>query len=99
MTKLTGKQARYLRGLGHHLKPIVMIGKDEINEAVIAATEEALTVHELVKIKLQEGCLSDRKDVAEELATATSAVIAQIMGGTILLFRPGEEQKITLPRA
>lgn len=94
---LTGKQARYLRGLGHHLKPVVMIGKDEVNEAIIAATDEALTIHELIKIKLQEGCSGDRKDVAAELAKATGAAVAQILGKNFLLYRQSEEKKITLP--
>ena len=95
--KLTGKQARHLRGLGHHLKPVVMIGKDEVNEAIIAATDEALTIHELIKVKLQEGCLADRKDVATELAAATDSSIAQILGKNILLYREGEEKSIKLP--
>ena len=94
---LTGKQARYLRGLGHHLKPVVMIGKDEVNEAIIAATDEALTIHELIKVKLQEGCVANRKDVAAELATATDSSIAQILGRNILLYREGEEKTIKLP--
>ncbi len=95
--KLTGKQVRFLRGLGHHLKPVVMIGKEEINAAVLSATDEALAVHELIKVKLQEGCLSDRKDVADELAKATNSAIAQILGKSILLFRASEEAKIKLP--
>jgi len=95
--KLTGKQARHLRGLGHHLKPVVMIGKDEVNEAIIAATDEALAIHELIKVKLQEGCLADRKDVAAELAAATDSSIAQILGKNILLYREGEEKSIKLP--
>lgn len=98
MDKLTGKQARYLRGLGHHLKPVVMVGKDEVNDAVVAATEEALDAHELIKVKLQEGCLSDRQDVAEGLAAATDSAIAQVLGGTILLYRQGKEPVIKLPR-
>lgn len=97
MNRLTGKQARYLRGLGHHLKAVVMVGKEEVNDAVVAAVEEALTAHELIKVKIQEGCLSDRKDVAEELATATNSAVAQVLGGTILLYRPSEERKISLP--
>ena len=97
--KLTGKQNRYLRGLGHHLKPIVFVGNEEVNNAVIEATEEALNAHELIKVKLQDGCLSDRKDVAEELTLATGATIAQVLGKSILLFRPSDEQKITLPKA
>jgi RNA-binding protein len=97
MRTLSGKQARYLRGLGHHLNAVVMVGKEEVNAAVVNATEEALRAHELIKVKLQEGCLSDRHSVAEELARATDAAVAQILGGTILLYRPGEEPKITLP--
>lgn len=97
--KLTGKQNRYLRGLGHHLKPIVFVGKEEVNQAVIGATDEALDAHELIKVKLQDGCLSDRKEVAAELSTATGAAIAQILGKNILLYRPNKEQKISLPKS
>lgn len=95
--KLTGKQARYLRGLGHHLKPVVMIGKDEITAAIIAATDEVLTIHELIKVKLQEGCSGDRKEIAAELATATDSSVAQILGKNFLLYRESEEKKIKLP--
>lgn len=95
--ELTGKQVRFLRGLGHHLKPVVMVGKEEVNDAVISATMEALKAHELIKVKLQEGCLSDRKDVAAELAAATDSGVAQILGKSILLYRASEEKKIKLP--
>lgn len=94
---LTGKQKRYLRGLGHHLKAVIMIGKEEVSPQVIAATDEALEQHELIKVKLQEGCLSDRREVAAELARQTSSAIAQIMGHTILLYRVAKEPVITLP--
>lgn len=94
---LTGKQKRYLRGLGHHLKPVVMIGKDEVNQTVINATDEALEIHELIKLKLQEGCMSDRKSVAAELSEQTGSAIAQILGRTFLLYRPGKEPEIKLP--
>lgn len=97
--KLTGKQARYLRGLGHHLQAIVMIGKDELTDRVVAATDEALTSHELIKVKLQEGCLSDRREIASELAQATAASVAQVLGRTFLLYRKHPENpKISLPK-
>lgn len=95
---LSGKQARFLRGLGHHLKAVVMIGKEEVNSAVITATDEALNSHELIKIKLQEGCLSDRKQVADDLAKATGSAVAQVLGRTILLYRKNpENSQIQLP--
>ena len=95
--KLTGKQIRFLRGLGHHLQPVVMIGKDEISNQVRKAVDEALTTHELIKVKLQDGCLLDRKEVAEQLSAATGSQVAQILGKTILLYRQAEEPEITLP--
>ncbi|MFO7812255.1 MAG: ribosome assembly RNA-binding protein YhbY [Pelovirga sp.] len=97
--KLTGKQARYLRGLGHHLHAIVMIGKDELTDRVVAATDEALSSHELIKVKLQDGCLSDRRDIANELAQATSSSVAQVLGRTFLLYRRHPENpQISLPK-
>jgi len=95
--KLSGKQVRFLRGLGHHLQPTVMIGKEEITPQLINATNEALGVHELIKVRLQEGCLLDRKEAATELADATSSQIAQVLGKTFLLYRKAEEPSIKLP--
>lgn len=95
--QLTGKQNRFLRGLGHGLKPFVMIGKHHLSSDVVAATDEALNAHELIKVKIQEGCLEDRKTVAAELAQATSSVVVQVLGKTFLLYRPGEDGIISLP--
>ena len=95
--QLTGKQNRYLRGLGHKLSPYIMVGKHHLSDDVISATEEALKAHELIKVKIQEGCLEDRRTVAAELAAATGSVVVQVLGKTFLLFRPGEEQIISLP--
>ena len=97
MQKLTGKQVRHLRGLGHHLYPVVMIGKEEVSESLIRSVEEALDAHELIKIKLQEGALTDRKEAAEILAERTGAAVIQILGKTILLFRRSPAEKIEMP--
>lgn len=94
---LTGKQARFLRGLGHPLRPTVMIGRQELTDSVCASLDEALTAHELVKVKIQEGCLLDRREAAEQLAATTGAAVAQILGKTILLYRPSDKKLITLP--
>ena len=96
--KLKGKHVRFLRGLGHHLQPFVMIGKEELSSQVITASNEALDTHELIKVKLQDGCIMDRKDVATELASATKSEIVQILGKTILLYRQAEKPIIELPK-
>jgi RNA-binding protein len=97
MQHLNGKQIRFLRGLGHHLNPVVMVGKEDISGAVLAFVDEALDAHELIKVKLQEGCETDRHQAARELAEKAGAEVVQVLGRTILLFRRGEKTKIKLP--
>jgi RNA-binding protein len=94
---LTGKQARFLRGLGHDLEPLVLVGKEGVTDAVAAALDVNLVAHELVKVRIGQGCGDDRHEVAEQLAARTGSHVAQVLGRTVLLYRPGEERKITLP--
>lgn len=94
---LTGKQKRYLRGLGHGLKPVILIGKNELEEGLIKETEAALACHELIKVKVLENCMLDRHEAAEGLAGATGADVAQVLGKTFLLYRAAEKPSISLP--
>lgn len=95
---LTGKQRRYLRGLGHELKVIVQVGKGGIDEGLVAAVDQALTDHELIKLKIGDAADVDRHDAATDLAKRTNSDVAQVLGYTVLLYRPDpEDPKITLP--
>jgi RNA-binding protein len=100
--KLTGKQVRYLKGLGHHLKPLVMLGREGLSKNVITAADEVLSSHELIKVKVGNGCLMDRQEAAAEAAEKTGSEIAQILGKTFLLFRANpdrnDEHRIKLPK-
>jgi RNA-binding protein len=88
---LTGKQARFLRGLGHHLEPAVMIGREGVSDPVLASLEDSLTAHELVKVKIQQTCPNDRFEVGELLSREAAAAIVQTLGKTILLYRPNKD--------
>jgi RNA-binding protein len=96
---LTGKQKRHLRALGHKLKPLIQIGKKEIEAALIAETTVALDHHELVKVKLLESCVLDKHEASETLAEACQAEVAQILGRTFLLYRTAKTPVIILPKA
>jgi len=95
---LTGKQRRYLRGVGHGLKAVITVGKGELNEALLRETNEALESHELIKVKILESCMLDRHEVAESLSSECSADVAQVLGRTILLYRPAKEPRMELPK-
>jgi RNA-binding protein len=95
---LNGKQRHHLRGLGHDLKPIVLIGKAGIDDGLVAALEQALIDHELVKLKVGEAAQLDRQEVAEALALRTGSEVAQVLGNTVLLYRARpDEPAIVLP--
>jgi RNA-binding protein len=91
---LNGKQRHHLRGLGHDLKPIVQIGRAGIDEGVIAAVEQALTDHELVKIRLGEAVELDRQDAADAIAQRTGSEVAQVLGNTLLLYRADPDHPV-----
>lgn len=94
---LSGKQRRYLRSLGHELKPLVQVGKEGISDGLVAAIDQALATHELIKIKVGESEL-DRHEAAEAIAARTKSDVAQVLGNTVLLFRARpEDPQITLP--
>lgn len=94
-----GSGIRYLRGLGHHLDPVVQIGKEGITDALVAATNEALRTHELIKVKVGTESPIDRKEAGPELAAKTGATLAQVLGRTLLLYkRHPSKPKIELPR-
>ena len=50
---LTARQKKYLRGLSHHLQPVVIVADKGLTENVMAEIDSAVDHHELVKIKLR----------------------------------------------
>ncbi|CAM3363568.1 ribosome assembly RNA-binding protein YhbY [Corallococcus sp. ZKHCc1 1396] len=83
---LTGKERRHLRALGHHLEPVVLVGQSGVTEGVIAAVEQALNDHELIKVKINEGP-EGRHEVADRIAADTGSDLAQLLGRTALFFK------------
>jgi len=76
----------------------VQIGKAGIDDGVVAAVEQALADHELVKVKLGEAAGLDRHFAAEAIARRTTSEVAQVLGNTLLLYRAHpDEPTITLP--
>lgn len=98
---LNSTQRRYLRGLAHGLKPIVIVGHHGTTPAVLAELDAALRRHELVKVKINFGGDSDRRDEAvQDLCTGTNAELAHRIGHVAVLYRPAPEHPtITLPRS
>ncbi len=89
---------RTLRGAGHHLSPVVQVGKEGFTPAVLQQLSEALGAHELVKVKVGTESPEDRFEVAERMGQEAGALIAQVLGRTVLVYRRHPEKPRFEPR-
>ena len=100
--KLTSARVRHLRALGHHLKPVVFVGKNGIDDNLVKSVNENLAAHELIKVKIGENAPEGRKETAAALAQAAGCVLAQVIGRVCLLYRANPdlppEKRIVFPR-
>lgn len=85
--KLTDQQKRHLRGLGHTLKPVVILGNAGLTENVLAEIEQALTYHELIKVRVNAADRAARAALIEAICEQAQGQAVQTIGHILLLFR------------
>ena len=95
---LSNKQKQHLKGLAHPLKPVVLLGNNGLTEGVLAEIEQALEYHELIKVKIAAEDRDTKALIVEAIIRETGACNVQVIGHTLVLYRPAQERKIVLPR-
>jgi RNA-binding protein len=96
---LKESQKKYLRGLGHALKPTITVSDKGLTEGLLAEYESTLMHHELIKVKVRIGDRSARDDMIRQLCNTSSAELIQRIGNVALLYRENSENiKIRLPK-
>lgn len=100
MIKLKGSHRTYLRGLAHKLKPVIQVGRSGVSVEVLAAIDEALSCHELIKLKFME--FKEQKDELSRLiAERTASELVGRIGNMAIFYREHPEEdkrRIKLPR-
>lgn len=94
---LNSAQIRYLRGLAHSLKPVVMLGAQGLTDGVVAALQEALEQHELIKLKTAGEDRAERDAAVAALVERTGAELVQRIGHVAVLFKRAKEAKLDVP--
>ena len=98
---LSEHQKKHLRGLGHQLKPLIMVGDAGLSESLLAEFESTLDHHELIKVRVRVGDRGARDALIGQLCADSSAVLIQRIGNVALLYRPNlkkkPEKRIRLP--
>ena len=95
-SSISSKHKRKLRGIAHHLQPVVTVSDKGIADPVISETQRALRDHELIKVRLNLMDKSDRTAVAEQLAGRCAADIVQIIGKVLVLFKANPDVDLKL---
>ena len=96
---LTTKQRQFLKGLAHHLSPVVMLGGNGLTEGVLAEIDNALNHHELIKVKIAGADREVKQLIIDAIVRETNAVNVQTIGHVLVLYRKSDDKKITLPKA
>lgn len=96
---LTTKQRQFLKGLAHHLSPVVMLGGNGLTEGVLAEIDNALNHHELIKVKIAGADREVKQLIIDAIVRETNAVNVQTIGHVLVLYRQSDDKKITLPKA
>lgn len=87
ITPLSKPDIRRFKAIGHHLKPVLIMGDAGLSDGFIEELEQRIADHELIKVRINAGDREDREILGNAMAEATSANIVQRIGNMILLYR------------
>ena len=95
---LSESQKKFLRGLGHQLKPIIMVGDAGLSESVMNEFCSTIEHHELIKVRVRAGDRETRDKIISELCEKGSAELVTRIGNVALVYRRNDENpQIPLP--
>jgi RNA-binding protein len=99
VTALSNSQKRYLRGLAHDLKPVLLVGAKGVTPGVLAELDVALEQHELIKVRVSASDRDEREAWINALVEGSEAVLAGRIGHVAILYRQRKDKPfVILPR-
>jgi RNA-binding protein len=83
---LSNSQIREFKSKAQLMKPMLFIGKQGLSDAFLATLDEALRLHQLVKVKFA-AFKDQKKELSPLLAEKTSSHLVGRVGNTVVLYR------------
>jgi len=91
-------QKKFLRGLGHQLKPVLTVGDAGLSDSVMREFESTIAHHELIKVRIRSGDRNERDALIDDLCKRGTASLVTRIGNIALIYRKNEDQpKVRLP--
>ena len=96
---LSNAQKRYLRGLAHTLRPVILVGAKGVTAPLIDELDLALEQHELLKVKIAADDRETRDAWLDDLVARSNSTLVGRIGHTAVLYRRRKENPLViLPR-
>jgi RNA-binding protein len=83
---LTNPQKRKLKAMAQRLDPMVRLGKQGLSDAFVRSVDEALAIHELVKVRFDD-FKEQKHELMPELARRTASALIMQVGHVVVLYR------------
>ena len=96
--KLSESQKKYLRGLGHQLKPVITVADAGLSASVMKEFESSISRHELIKVRIRSADRGTRDTLIGDLCQQGSSQLIQRIGNVALIYRANpDETRVKLP--
>lgn len=87
MESLTETQKKHLRGKAHTLKPVVMIGQHGMKDSIQDEINQALSFHQMIKIKIAGSERDERRALIDLILEKTQAILIQQIGHIAIIYK------------
>ncbi len=95
---LSEKQIKFLRGLGHQLKPVIIVGDAGLSESLLKEFSSTIQHHELIKVRVRAGDRETRDSIIRDLCDKETSELVNRIGNVALVYRRNADKpKISLP--
>jgi RNA-binding protein len=91
---LTSSQRKKLRSMVHNMEPVLIVGKSNINEGIIAQANEALEARELIKCSVLDNSDLTAREACDDLCARTGAEPVQVIGRKFSIYRPTHRKDV-----
>ena len=96
MISLTKREVRDLKAQAQRLKATLKVGKLGLTPEFLAALDEALKHHALLKVKFDE-FKEQKRTLAPQMAEKTGSQLIMRVGNVVVLYRPKPEEATPPP--
>ncbi|MCP3869902.1 MAG: ribosome assembly RNA-binding protein YhbY [Gammaproteobacteria bacterium] len=97
---LNNHQRRQLKGMAHPLKPFIIVGQKGLTQGVLDEIDVALDTHELIKVRINAGDRTQRRDMIETILRNSGSEEVQSIGHVVVIYlRHPKKPKIRLVKS